>query len=76
MEDITAAILSDMERMDPDFVARDVGLEVLPRGLFEKRKHLRIFGVVHSDDEKRLLLRTAREYAGETYEIQDELKVH
>ncbi len=76
MEDITAAILNDVERMDPDFIARDVGIEILPRGLFEKRRHLRIFGVVYSDAERNLVLKAARDHASERYEIVDELRVH
>ncbi len=76
MKDITAAILDDVEKRDPDFITRDVGIEILPKGLFEKRKHLRIFGVVYSEAEKSILLSTARDYAQDRYEIVDELKVH
>jgi len=76
MEDITAAILNEVERTDPDFIARDVGIEVLPKGLFEKRKRLRLFGVVHSEEEKNIVLDVARSHAGTGYEVVDELRVH
>lgn len=76
MEDVTAAILNEVEKSDPDFIARDVGIEVLPRGLFERRKRLRLFGVVHSEREKNLVLTAARGHAGDAYEVVDELRVH
>jgi hypothetical protein len=76
MEEITAAILNEVERSDPDFIARDVGIEVLPKGLFERRKRLRLFGVVHSEQEKNLVLNAARGHAGSSYEVVDELRVH
>ncbi len=76
MQEITAAILQEVQQADPDFVARDVGIEVQPKGLFEKRKHLRVFGVVHSEREKSVVLSVARDHAGSIYDIVDELRVH
>ena len=76
MEDITAAILNEVERANPAFIARDVGIEVLPKGLFERRKRLRLFGVVHSAEEKSLVLNAAKDHAGSVYEVVDELRVH
>jgi hypothetical protein len=76
MEDITAAIMNEIERSDPQFIARDVGIEVYPKALFEKKKHLRVFGVVHSEEEKNLVLRVAQDHAGNSYDIVDELRVH
>ncbi len=76
MQDITAAILDEVERIDPDFIARDIGIEVLPKGLFERRKRLRLFGVVHSEEEKNLVLNTARDHAGTSYEVVDEIRIH
>ena len=76
MQDITAEILQEVQRADPDFIARDVGIEVQPRGLFEKRKRLRLFGVVHSEQEKSIVLAVARDHAGSAYDVVDELRVH
>jgi hypothetical protein len=76
MEEITTAILQQVERADPDFVARDVGIDVLPRGLFEKKKHLRLFGVVRSEKERDIVLSVARDRAGDAYDVVDELRVH
>jgi hypothetical protein len=76
MADITAAILQEVQHEDPDFVARDVGIEVQPKGLFEKRKHLRLFGVVRSEWEKSIVLSVARGQAGDSYDVVDELRVH
>ena len=76
MEDVTAVIMDEVERTDPNFIARDVGIEVSPKGLFEKKKHLRVFGVVHSMEEKNLVLKVAQSHAGDSYDVVDELRVH
>jgi hypothetical protein len=76
MEDITTAILNEVERVDPSFIARDVGIEVSPKGLFAKRKPLRVFGVVYSQEEKNVVLRVAHSFAGDGYDVVDELRVH
>ena len=76
MEDVTAGIMNEIERTDPDFIARDVGIEISPKGIFEKKKHLRLFGVVHSEKEKSLVLKVARSHAGDSYDVVDELRVH
>ncbi len=75
MEDVIAGIMHEVER-DPDFIARDVGIEVNPKGLFEKKKHLRLFGVVYSEKVKSLVLKVAHSYAGDSYDVVDELRVH
>jgi hypothetical protein len=76
MEEITAAIMNEIERSDPEFIARDVGIEVAAKGLFERRRRLRVFGVVHSQAEKDIVMKVAQRHAGDSYDVIDELKVH
>jgi hypothetical protein len=76
MGDVTAEIMNEVERTDPDFIPRDVGIEVYPKRLFETKKRLRVFGVVHSEKEKSLVLKVAQSHAGDSYDVVDELRVH
>ena len=75
MEDIRSVIVEEIES-DPLLKATDIGIEVSAKGFIKRRKAIRVFGAVHSQDAKSMILRIVRRHAGDNFDVMDEIAVH
>jgi hypothetical protein len=67
-------IMSEIES-DPEIDAKEISLDVLSKGLFRKRKILRINGMVESVNEKTRILQIVKRQTGGIYDISDMIVV-
>ncbi len=74
MAEITSMIMREIEQ-DGSIAARGIKLEVVSKGLFRRRKTLRLFGSVGSEREKVKAARIAQHHAGDQYDLVNDLEV-
>lgn len=75
MATLEEIILGDIE--DSGIDASDLGVEIRKgKGLLNRRKVLEVFGVVHSEEDHRAVMRMAAHHAGQEYDLNDAVKVH
>ena len=75
MGDVARTIQSTIED-DPFINAPSVNVEVKKgKGLFNRRKVIHINGTVHSEEAKKRANDVAKKWAGDTYDLVNELKV-
>ena len=74
MSDLTDTIMSEIES-DPEIDAKSISLAEQSQGLFNKRKILRINGIVDSRGENERILQIVRKHAGNRYDIANRLIV-
>ncbi len=74
MSDIIRMIMRDVED-DPSIKSHDISYEAHSKGLFRKRRFIRIFGSTDSELSKGKVQRVAEHHSGDNYDVVNELAV-
>jgi hypothetical protein len=72
MLDIQNVIMRDMEA-DPTIDSKKLTIEVTATGFLKKRKFIRLIGSVKSETEKKKAMQIAVHFAGDNYNVENNL---
>ena len=74
MSDIQNLILRDIED-DPTITAKGITVEIQSKGFLKKTKTVHLVGSVNSETEKKKAIQIAVHFAGDNYDVIDDLTV-
>lgn len=74
MADIQNMIMRDIED-DPTITAKGITVEIQSRGFLKKTKTVRLVGSVNTEAEKKKAKQIAVHFAGDNYDVIDDLTV-
>ena len=68
-------VIVDNVRNEPSLEKSNVGAEIKGGGLLRRRKAVRLFGTVHTEQAKKKIEEIAQRAAGDNYDIIDEIVI-
>lgn len=74
MSDIQSMIMRDIEQ-DPTITAKGITVEIQSKGFLKKAKTVRLVGSANSEAEKKKAKQIAVHFAGDNYDVIDDITV-